>query len=245
MSSKLSACALRRRRRAARSRESRRTESGQRSRGSVPADIPPCEVDDGADLRGVPWQRDGELAGEGDLLERAADRFALLSKALIGRAIRSSRTDHPTPPGRTRSLASVIFDRAGPPCAVADLLVIDSTARSMILVQPECAGDAIAFDRVLIRSFAEPVTAAEVNATIQAGVDACGCKRDRNSGMPSVQIRVSAPALSWLRIDRHTRRAQSGLSLVIVAISSRPSTASMPHSIRAALAGCTAGPVAA
>jgi hypothetical protein len=60
---------------------------------------------------------------------------------------------------------------AGPPCAVADLLVIDATGASMILVQPECAGDAIAFDRILILTFSEPVSAADVNAVIQTGVD--------------------------------------------------------------------------
>lgn len=60
---------------------------------------------------------------------------------------------------------------AGPPCATTDLLVIDATGRSMILVQPPCAGDAIAFDRILILTFSEPVSAADVQATIQVGVD--------------------------------------------------------------------------
>jgi hypothetical protein len=60
---------------------------------------------------------------------------------------------------------------AGPPCAVADLLVIDATGASMILVQPECAGDAIAFDRILILTFSQHVSAADVDAVIQAGGD--------------------------------------------------------------------------
>jgi hypothetical protein len=60
---------------------------------------------------------------------------------------------------------------AGPPCADADLLVIDGTGRSMIMVQPECAGDAIAFDRVVILEFASPVRATDVSASVQTAVD--------------------------------------------------------------------------
>jgi len=70
--------------------------------------------------------------------------------------------------------ATLSLTWAGPPCADADLLVIDATGASMILVQPECAGDAIAFDRVLILTFAEPVSAANVDAVIQAGGDTPG-----------------------------------------------------------------------
>ena len=63
---------------------------------------------------------------------------------------------------------------AGPPCAVADLLFIDASGKSMTLVQPECAGDAIAFDRILLLTFSEPVSAADVEAVVQAGGDTPG-----------------------------------------------------------------------
>ncbi len=60
---------------------------------------------------------------------------------------------------------------AGPPCADSNLLVIDGTGRSMIMVQPECAGDAIAFDRIVILAFDSPVSATDVSARIQTAVD--------------------------------------------------------------------------
>jgi hypothetical protein len=63
---------------------------------------------------------------------------------------------------------------AGPPCANEGLLVIDATASRFTIVQPECTGDAIAFDRVLILTFSGNVAATDLEAVIQTGVDTPG-----------------------------------------------------------------------
>jgi hypothetical protein len=91
---------------------------------------------------------------------------------------------------------------AGPPCAVADLLVIDATGTSMTLVQPECAGDAIAFDRILILTFSEPVSAAGVDAVIQPGGDTPRVARPGSDG-----LRPSALSISLPLADTMARRA--------------------------------------
>ena len=63
---------------------------------------------------------------------------------------------------------------AGPPCATELLLLIDATASLLTVVQPECTGDSIAFDRVLDLTFAGPVSAGDVNGVIQTGIDTPG-----------------------------------------------------------------------
>jgi len=63
---------------------------------------------------------------------------------------------------------------AGPPCANADLLVIDAAGSQFILVQPACGGDAIAFDRVLLLTFSDPLSAADVDARFQTAIDTPG-----------------------------------------------------------------------
>lgn len=60
---------------------------------------------------------------------------------------------------------------AGGPCDSVDSLAIDATARAFLLVEPECPGDAIAFDRVLVLHFATPVAADEIQAILQDGLD--------------------------------------------------------------------------
>jgi hypothetical protein len=59
----------------------------------------------------------------------------------------------------------------GGPCDAQDSLTIDVTARQFLLVQPECSGDAVAHDRILILRFSEPIDAADVQAILQDGTD--------------------------------------------------------------------------
>ena len=63
---------------------------------------------------------------------------------------------------------------AGPPCANEGLIVVDATAALFTIVQPECTGDSIAFDRILILTFSGPIAAADVDAVIQTGIDTPG-----------------------------------------------------------------------
>jgi hypothetical protein len=57
------------------------------------------------------------------------------------------------------------------PCDALDQLMIDATGRRFLVVQPECAGDSVAYDRVLLMTFAESIDAADVAATLQDGLD--------------------------------------------------------------------------
>jgi hypothetical protein len=63
---------------------------------------------------------------------------------------------------------------AGGPCDAVDQLTIDAAARVFLLVEPECPGDAVAFDRVLILHFMDPVPADDVRAVLQDGTDTAG-----------------------------------------------------------------------
>ncbi len=63
---------------------------------------------------------------------------------------------------------------AGPPCATELLLVVDAAASLLTVVQPECTGDSIAFDRVLVLEFDGAVSADEVDGIIQTGIDTPG-----------------------------------------------------------------------
>ena len=44
----------------------------------------------------------------------------------------------------------------------------------MFLIQPECPGDAVASDRILLLTFSEPTAAPDVQAVIQDGLDTPG-----------------------------------------------------------------------
>jgi hypothetical protein len=59
----------------------------------------------------------------------------------------------------------------GGPCDATSTLAIDRTASRFLLVQPECPGDAIALDRRLVLTFSEPVDAADVETSLQDGLD--------------------------------------------------------------------------
>jgi hypothetical protein len=59
----------------------------------------------------------------------------------------------------------------GGPCDGADSLSIDGTRRRLLLVQPECPGDAIATDRILELEFSTPIDASDVEAFLQDGLD--------------------------------------------------------------------------
>ena len=59
----------------------------------------------------------------------------------------------------------------GGPCDSANSLSIDAAHHRLLLVQPECTGDAIATDRVLDLEFAMPITASDVEAFLQDGLD--------------------------------------------------------------------------
>ena len=62
----------------------------------------------------------------------------------------------------------------GGPCDSANVLRIDPSRRQFLLVQPECAGDAVAGDRVLLLHFSDAITAADVQAILQDGLDTPG-----------------------------------------------------------------------
>jgi hypothetical protein len=59
----------------------------------------------------------------------------------------------------------------GGPCDSANLLSIDGERHRVVLVQPECPGDAIATDRVLDLEFATPIKASDVEPFLQDGLD--------------------------------------------------------------------------
>jgi hypothetical protein len=59
----------------------------------------------------------------------------------------------------------------GGPCDSGNTLSIDATRRQFLLVQPECAGDAIATDRILHLEFSTAIDAATIEAFLQDGVD--------------------------------------------------------------------------
>ncbi len=62
----------------------------------------------------------------------------------------------------------------GGPCDSANTLSIDAARSTLLLVQPECPGDAIATDRILDLEFTSAVTAADFQAFVQDGVDTPG-----------------------------------------------------------------------
>jgi hypothetical protein len=59
----------------------------------------------------------------------------------------------------------------GGPCDSANSLAVDAAGRQFLLVQPECPGDAIATDRVLVLRFSQPISADGVEAFLQDGLD--------------------------------------------------------------------------
>jgi hypothetical protein len=62
----------------------------------------------------------------------------------------------------------------GGPCNADDTLKIDRTGRAFLLVEPECDGDSVAFDRILILHLSSPTDAADVQAVLQDGLDTPG-----------------------------------------------------------------------
>jgi hypothetical protein len=62
----------------------------------------------------------------------------------------------------------------GGPCDAAATLRIDGTGRELRLVEPECPGDAVAFDRILVLHLSSPLDASEVHAVLQDGLDTDG-----------------------------------------------------------------------
>jgi hypothetical protein len=60
------------------------------------------------------------------------------------------------------------------PCDSASTLTIDASARRFLLVQPECSGDAVAFDRVLELYFDRPIDAGQIEISLQDGIDTAG-----------------------------------------------------------------------
>jgi hypothetical protein len=59
----------------------------------------------------------------------------------------------------------------GGPCDSANRLLIDAARHRLVLVQPECPGDAIATDRVLDLEFATPIKASDFETFLQDGLD--------------------------------------------------------------------------
>ena len=60
---------------------------------------------------------------------------------------------------------------SGGPCDATNTLTVDPALGRLVLIQPECPGDAVAYDRVLILRFADPVDAGAFTATVQDGID--------------------------------------------------------------------------
>ena len=59
----------------------------------------------------------------------------------------------------------------GGPCDSANFLSIDVDRHRLVLVQPECPGDAIATDRILDLEFATPIKASDLETFLQDGLD--------------------------------------------------------------------------
>ena len=57
------------------------------------------------------------------------------------------------------------------PCDSLSTLTIDASATRLLLVQPECPGDAISFDRVLDLWFSRAVDASRLEISLQDGTD--------------------------------------------------------------------------
>ena len=60
---------------------------------------------------------------------------------------------------------------SGGPCDARDSLLIDPSLNRLLLIQPECPGDSVAFDRVLIVHLSAPLDVAGFDAVLQDGVD--------------------------------------------------------------------------
>jgi hypothetical protein len=67
--------------------------------------------------------------------------------------------------------SSIELTWVGGPCDSTNTLSIDSTGSRFLLVQPECPGDAVAFDRRLVLTFAGPISASDVETSLQDGLD--------------------------------------------------------------------------
>jgi hypothetical protein len=59
----------------------------------------------------------------------------------------------------------------GGPCDSANTLSIDSTKHQFLIVQPECAGDTVVTDRVLVLTFSTPISADDIEPFLQDGLD--------------------------------------------------------------------------
>ena len=70
-----------------------------------------------------------------------------------------------------RSPTSVRLTWVGGPCDSANSLSIDESRKRLLLVQPECPGDAIATDRILDLVFSSPVASSHFEAFLQEGLD--------------------------------------------------------------------------
>jgi hypothetical protein len=70
-----------------------------------------------------------------------------------------------------RSPTSVRLTWVGGPCDSANSLSIDESRMRLLLVQPECPGDAIATDRILDLVFSSPVASSHFEAFLQEGLD--------------------------------------------------------------------------
>lgn len=57
------------------------------------------------------------------------------------------------------------------PCDSASTLTIDATARRFLVVQPECAGDSVAYDRVLELWFSPAIDADDIEISLRDGTD--------------------------------------------------------------------------
>jgi hypothetical protein len=60
---------------------------------------------------------------------------------------------------------------SGGPCDALDRLIIDPELDRLVLIQPECPGDAVAFDRVLVVRLGTAIDGGSLSAVVQDGLD--------------------------------------------------------------------------
>lgn len=70
-----------------------------------------------------------------------------------------------------RTPTSVRLTWVGGPCDSANTLSIDAPRHRLLLVQPECPGDAVVNDRILDLEFSTPVKATDFETFLQDGLD--------------------------------------------------------------------------
>jgi hypothetical protein len=99
------------------------------------------------------------------------DASATLTSATSGTPGDGASVDAGTLAAANISPTTLRLTWVGGPCDSANKLLIDAGRHRLVLVQPECPGDAIATDRLLDLEFATPINASELETFLQDGLD--------------------------------------------------------------------------